>query len=328
MGDTNSNPFSSIPDPLAGQASGQQATLSNWVAPYVTSVLGRADALSNMPYTPYTGPLTAGPSQLQQQAFDGIAGLAVPDDIGQAANAMGQLADRAQGMSFDPNTFTSGVWDSDTAQQYMNPYLTGALEPQIEEARRQAEIQRMQNAARLTNAGAFGGSRQAIMEAEGDRNLLRNLADITGQGYSDAFTQARSAFESDQDRMLRADQATEQSRQFGSTYGLDALRQAITARESQGRFSTDMLNAESRLWNDVLRAGNTQRDIMSEGIRADRDQFEEERDFPFTNLQYLHSLLQGMPVGASNTSYVGPSNMSTLAGVTGGLLDLYNEIFR
>ena len=50
----------------------------------------------------------------------------------------------------------------------MNPYIQQALVPQIDELRRQAEISRMENAQRLTGAGAFGGTRQAIMDAELD----------------------------------------------------------------------------------------------------------------------------------------------------------------
>ena len=64
------------------------------------------------------------------------------------------------------------------------------------EARRQAEITRMNDAARLTNAGAFGGSRQAIMESEGNRNLatLQNANVATGlnTAWNNALTQQKN----------------------------------------------------------------------------------------------------------------------------------------
>lgn len=53
----------------------------------------------------------------------------------------------------------------------MNPYLQASLEPQIAEAQRQAQIQQVANASRLNRAGAYGGSRQAIMDSESQRNL-------------------------------------------------------------------------------------------------------------------------------------------------------------
>jgi hypothetical protein len=59
-------------------ALGQSSSLSPWAGPYVTDMLGKGAALSAMPYTAYEGPLTAGASDLQQQAFQGLAGLAVP----------------------------------------------------------------------------------------------------------------------------------------------------------------------------------------------------------------------------------------------------------
>jgi hypothetical protein len=92
--------------------------------------------------------------------------------------------------AYSPTSFN----DPGVAQQYMNPYLSASLEPQLAEAQRQADIQRVQGAGRMTKAGAYGGSRQAIMESEGIRNLLRNMADITGQGYNQAFTQGQGQF--------------------------------------------------------------------------------------------------------------------------------------
>ena len=58
-------------------------TLSSWYAPYMTDYLDRAKALSGMGFTPYTGQLTAGTSDLQNKAFQGIGNLTVPE-IGRA----------------------------------------------------------------------------------------------------------------------------------------------------------------------------------------------------------------------------------------------------
>jgi hypothetical protein len=160
-------------DPLTGEQTGTESSLSTWVGPYVTDMLGRGEALASEPYQAYTGPLTAGESELQQTAFSGIAGLTIPTE------QMG--------------AFTPGTFSAETAQQYMNPYLQAALQPQIDEARRQAQISRLGDAARLTKAGAFGGSRQAIMESELNRNMLQNLAGITGEGYRTAYDKAYSS---------------------------------------------------------------------------------------------------------------------------------------
>ena len=61
-------------EPLAGESAGFENTLSNYAGPYVTDMLAKGAALSDMPYTAYEGPLTAGSSALQDQAFAGYAG--------------------------------------------------------------------------------------------------------------------------------------------------------------------------------------------------------------------------------------------------------------
>ena len=263
-------------DPTVGQITGTESALSNYVGPYVTEMLGRGQALGSMDYQGYGGPLTAGASAGQEAAFEGIAGLTIPTDL------MG---------AFTPGSFT----DAGIASQYMNPYLMQALQPQIDEARRQADIQRVQDAGRLTQAGAYGGSRQAIMEAEGNRNLLQNLAGITGTGYSTAFDKAQQQFNVEQGRKQTAQDAA-------NTYGLAALTK-----------QADL--------------GAAERAIESEGIAADYLQFQEERDFPYKQVQYMQSLLQGLPLATQSYTYAEPSTLSKIADTTEGVDKLYDMIF-
>jgi hypothetical protein len=254
-------------------------------------MLGKGWGLSETPYTAFQGPLTAGPSALQNQAFSGIAGLTVPTDA-----------------TYDPTTFDAGTWNANTMSQYMNPFIQGALNPQLDEARRQAEISRVNNAGRMTGAGSFGGSRQAIMESELDRNLQRNLSDITGTGLSTAYDRAMSAYNTDASRNLTAQGMTDQSKQFGANFGLASL------------------DADRSIFNDQMKAGEVQRGIESEGIMADMKQFEQERDYPFKMTQFMQSLLQGMPITAQNYSYVEPSTFQNAMGGATGILELLRAL--
>jgi hypothetical protein len=183
---------------LTGARTGHESSLSNWAGPYVTEMLGRGMALASQPYEAYTGQLTAGPSQLQQRAFQGLAGLAVPTE------QMG---------AFTPQSFTTeGV-----AQSYMNPYVQQALQPQLDELRRQTDLARIEQAGRLSRAGAYGGGRQAVMESELDRAYFDKAAQVTGKGYMDAYTQAAQQF--------NAEQARQQSAQeLANLYGIQALQ--------------------------------------------------------------------------------------------------------
>ena len=180
------------------------------------------------------------------------------------------------------------------AQQYMNPYLSAVLEPQIAEAQRVADIERTKNASRMTQAGSYGGSRQAILESEGQRNLLRNLADITGTGYAQAYGAGQDQFNTEQDRQRQAQEGT-------NRYGLDALRQ-------------------------MADFGAEQREIEAQGITADREQFEDERDYPYRQLQYQQSLLQGLPVGSKSISYNEASPFSQGMQTAGGIVELLKNL--
>jgi hypothetical protein len=262
---------------MPGSYTGTESSLSNWAGDYVTNMLGKGRALAEEGYNAYTGPLTAGTSELQDEAFSGIAGLNLPTD------QMGTAG-------YTPQAFTG-----DAVSQYMNPYLMQSLQPQIDEARRQSEIDRISNAGRMTRAGAFGGSRQAVLDAQNQEAMQRNIAGITGQGYADAYRSAVDQFNVEQDRGMTAQ---DRINEYGFT-GLGAL--------------TD--------------AGQIQRDVTSEGIAADRAQFEEERDYPFKQVQYMQSLLQGLPIEAQSYSYAQPSALSELASTSGGLSALYDKLF-
>jgi hypothetical protein len=63
-------------------------------------------------------------------------------------------------------------------------------------------------------------------------------------------------------------------------------------------------------------AGAVQRAIETEGILADQGQFKEERDYPYKNVQYMQSLLEGLPLETQEYSYYEPSGLQNLYGAT------------
>jgi hypothetical protein len=315
---------SAIKIPQVGQTgTSTVGTLAPWAGDYVTGMLGKAQALADMPYAPYTGALTPEASTLQKQAFTGIAGLTTPTGIGAAEQRTAQLGQQLGAQQYAPTTFGYEAFTPAAAQQYMNPYLQAALNPQIEEAQRQAEIQRVQQAGRLTKAGAYGGSRQAIMESELARNLQQGLANITGQGYNQAYQQAAAQFQADQARKAEAQRGTEASRQFGATFGSQGLQNALQAAQQQATLAGAGQAAGLRNIEAQLGAGATQRDIEAQGLAADYNRFKEERDYPYKMLQYQQSFLSGLPITA--TSYTtDTSPLQNIAGTGYGLAGIYN----
>ena len=132
----------------------------------------------------------------------------------------------------------------------------------------------MKDASRLTKSGSYGGSRQAVIEAEGNRALGDTLSGIYGTGYKDAFDRATDAFAADRG------------------YGLDALQ---AQRE----------------------AGAERRAIEAEGIAADKEQFEEQRDYPMKAVQFMQSLLQDLPIQTQEKLFTTPSpGMAGAGGAT------------
>ena len=97
------------------------------------------------------------------------------------------------------------------AAQYMSPYIEQAMEPQLREAQRSSEMMRNQNQAQAVQQGAFGGSRQAIVEAERQRNLGTQMGDIRARGMQSAFEQATQQFNQDAARRLQAQQLNQQA---------------------------------------------------------------------------------------------------------------------
>jgi len=259
-----------------GQEQVEESSLSSWAGPYVSEMLGRGWAAADMPYTAYQGPLTAGQSGLQTQAYQGLGSLYAPT---------------AQMGAYAPGTFT----DAGIAQAYMSPYLQMALEPQIKEAQRRAEIARINQAGRLAKAGAYGGGRQAIMESELTRNLMDTLAGITGKGYQTAYEQAAAQFNVEE----------------------AARRQA---QEMINKYGFDVFNAQRQ-------AGAEQRAIESEGIAADYGQFKEERDWPYRQANYMQSLLSGLPLGTQSYTVESPSGLQQLTGVAGDISSFLEDYF-
>ena len=294
-----------------------ESNLSSWAGPYVTGMLGKGQALSEMPYQAYQGPLTAGASGLQQKAFETAGGLQTPAAVNQAAQTAGDITGQMRGLA--GTQFGADTFGTQQAQQYMNPYLQASLDPQIAEARRQAQITNLANMSKLTQAGAYGGGRQAIMQSEADRNLASNLANITGQGYNTAYQQAMAQFNADQARK-------QQAQQFGATYGLQALQGALGGAQAQGSLGAQQSQIGLQNLAQQAALGQQQRGIESEGIAADKAQFEEARDYPYKMVQYQQSLLSGLPLQTQAPVTPVSSNLSTFSQGATGLMDLLAKL--
>ena len=272
-----------VTNPAAGSAN--QQSLSEWAGPYVTDMLGKAQAISETPYSVYQGPMTAGESNLQSNVFQGLGNLSFPSQLGQSFSSSGAYQPPAMNQgAYDPSAIGmgagaplqgmgAGIGSLGTgsnqaapasapmgiAAQYMNPYLQSVLNPQLDELQRRSQMNLQPDLAKLTQAGGYGGGRQAIMQSEANRNLLQEQNKTVGQGYANAYDKAMGQFNTEQG-------------------------QAKTLAEMMGQ------------------AGAQQRGIEQEGISADYNEFLAQRDNPTKQVQFLQSMVQGLPI--SNVSNI------------------------
>jgi len=252
---------------------GVDQTMATWTGDYAPNMLAKTAALTDIPLAQYKGPLTAGASDLQNQAFAGASENATA--------------------GYTPTQFTSGTFDTNAANKYMNPFLQASLNPQLNEARRQSQIDQQLNMANSVKSGSFGGGANDMLNRSAQRDLGSKMAGIVGTGYNTAYTDAMAQYNADQNRNMTAQQESEKSRQYGADYGRNTIK-------------------------DLADLGKTQRDITSEGLAADKKQFEEARDDPYTRLKFQKSMLEGLPISATNYTSALPSTaQQTLAGAGG-----------
>lgn len=137
----------------------------------------------------------------------GLMGLQSQDYGQQIGNQAQNYA--AQAASAGQN-YAQQATNPGAVQQYMSPYMQNVVDVQNTEAQRQADIASQSRGSAAAHAGAFGGARQAIEDAEAQRNLatLKNQNQATGQ--QNAYQQAI------------------QSMQYGSGLGLQGLAGANT----------------------------------------------------------------------------------------------------
>jgi hypothetical protein len=233
---------------------GVEQTVAGYTGNYIPNMLAKTQALTSTNMPQYTGTLSADASNLQNTAFTNANNLSVPGSVGTAAATAGDIANKAQSISYSPSAFTnqfnaptasaatnftnqyqaptpyqntnftSGIFNNEQAQQYMNPYLQQSLNPQLDEMRRQSQINQQTNNANAIKSGSFGGGAGDIMNRAAQRDLSSGLANLTGQGYNTAYTNAMGQFNADQARALQAQQASEQSKQFGASQGMTAAQ--------------------------------------------------------------------------------------------------------
>ena len=284
----------------SSQPTSQSVTQSNipeYARPYAERMLGKAEALSDTPYQAYGGERIAGFNPMQQQAFQEAQNLQPAQQLGigtQLAGMSGlgslQAGQNYQNMATNPYAM----------QSYMSPYIQNALAPQMQEAARQSSIQGLQNAGGAARAGAFGGSRFGLQEAERQRNLGTLQNSIYGTGMQNAFQNAQ------------------QAQQFGATLGLQGYGQGLQAANTLGQLGQTQFGQQQAGMQARAAAGQQQQDLEQAKLGQQYQDFLTQRGYPQQQLSFMSDMLRGLPLsGQTQQQYTAPTSPWAIAGGLG-----------
>lgn len=279
----------------AEQKATQVTELPEWAKGYAKDILARTDELTRQEYTPYEGERIAGFTPMQEQAQKAAGAMQVAPQVGAATGIAGAGAIQALGAGQRSmaagDIYQQMATDPGSMQAYMSPYMQNVVGIQQREAQRQADIARTGRGAQAVRAGAFGGSRQAIMEAEAQRNLAQQLGDIQARGSQAAFEQAR------------------QAQQFGAELGLRGLGQAGQMAGTLGQLGQTLGGLGQTQFAQQQGIIGLQRDVGKEqqalrqaGYDIGYQDFLRQQQYPYQQYGFMADMIRGVPVGQTATT--------------------------
>jgi hypothetical protein len=300
------------------QTTAYNTNIPEYAKPYVTNMLGATQKqlfdidegggiTGFKPYQPYSTDVNnyfAGFSPMQQQAFSNVSNMQTSPQNAQAAGMAGMAGLGAMGAGQNYQNMATNPY---AMQAYMSPYQQYVTDFQKQRAIDDYGRQLPGMQAQAVGAGAFGGSRQAIQQAEGQRNLQNQLAGIQATGSQNAFQNAQ------------------QAQQFGADLGLKGLSQANQSANTllgagQQDYSQQMgINAAQQA------AGQQQQTLEQNKINQGIQNYATQQQYPMMQLGMMSNMLRGLPMQSTTTqSYQAtPSALTQGIGALGTLGSAY-----
>lgn len=247
----------------------ERAFVPDYLKDLYTTASEKGLAAADLPFQPYTGEMVAGFTPDQMQAIEATRGL-----FGQAM-ALDPRADLATlARQGTPTVQAASLLDTDIAR-YQDPYTEQVLEPALADIQRRQDIEQQRAQSRAIRAGAFGGSRSAILESEATRPFAEEAAQTIAGLRSAGFGQALGMAERDAARRQQA-----------------AINQAnleLRAREQQAGLLGGQLGEQYRTLGLLSGIGGQQQALEQARLQAQRGEFERELDFPLRQLGLLQA---------------------------------------
>lgn len=270
-----------------GATSGTQETIAR-EAPGVEarklSLYDQAVALAQQPIS-LPAVQVAAPSGLQQQGF----GQAAQTGVGEQAVGQGiQSLQAGLGAAYaGPNI-----------SQFYNPYQSYVLD----EINRQAAQQQNQLSAQAVQAGAFGGGREGVQQAELQRATQQNIGQAQQQGFGQAL------------------QAAQNQQQLQAQTGLSAGQALLGAGAQQQAMQQGDIQS-------LLQAGGIQQQLGQQALEAQRQTSLQQAYEPYQRVEFLKNIMTNLPTTQSSitaTTAPGSNPLAQAAGAGLGAYAAYN----
>jgi hypothetical protein len=298
------------------------------IQPMVTEAAQRAVAETSTPYTNYGGQRIAGFDPFQLTAQQDIANLTPAQQLGPATQYAASAGAQAGNIQYQPQQFgTTSFTAPGVAQQYMSPYVQDVVDIQKREAQRQADIANQQQQAQAVSRGAYGGSRQAIVQSEAARNLAQQMNDIQKAGNQAAYEQAQNLYGTEAARAQQAQQLAEQSRQYGAGLGLQGLQTQLQASGQLGNLGQEQMSQQQGIINALNAAGQQRQALNQEALSQQYQDFLTQKQYPYQQLSFLMEMLKGTPQQTAQQIYQAPPSTAAMLGGLGTALYGANKLF-
>jgi hypothetical protein len=210
---------------------------------------------------------------------------------------------------------TTGAFDPMSYRQFYDPFVEDVIRGTEADMRRQADIERQRVGGAAVQAGAFGGSRQAVAEQELQRNVAQQMANTSAQLRSAAFTgaqsQAQNAF---QNQMQRGQQAAQIFGQLGQGIGQLGTSQAALGEAAQAAASRDV--------NALFNVGSLQQAQRQAEYDVQRSAAIEEAYEPFQRFAFMSDIFRGVPSTSQTLTSASTPSPNPVASIFGTAMSL------
>jgi len=268
----------------------------------------------------------------QLAAWQELTGMKSPEEFDQARAGMTDALARGQeygtrglnmALAYDPTTRT---FNQDYFNQYVNPYQQNVIDTALREARLKAAMDKTNQMRASIGRGTFGGARQALLQAEGDRNAMQTLSDIQYRGMSDAFKEAQQQFNTEEQRRQ---QALQYQASLGKDVGLAGLNMQAEMSKTLGALASARQDADLARIKAQEAVGTSKQAQKQKEADNDYQNAMAKYNFAKQQLQFYSDILRGNAnaLGSTTVQYnpaTSTASQITSAGLAG--LGLYKAL--